>query len=78
MVCKPGVMISSDDRIDDGPELATTESKLSDRNPAVPAEVIHTLVQESYDRLTPAKVHHYLPILISREVQAELRDLHAA
>lgn len=70
-------MVSSEGRIDGGRELAATELQLSRRNPAVAAEVIHTLVQESYDRLTPAKVHNYLPILISREVQAELRVLQA-
>ena len=66
------------DSSEDLRELAATELHLSDRNPAVAADVIHTLVQQSYDRLTPAKVHHYLPILISREVQAELRALQAA
>lgn len=71
-------MVSSEGRIDDGRALAVTEVQLSQRNPAVAAEVIHTLVRESYDRLIPAKVHNYLPILISREVQAELRVLQAA
>jgi hypothetical protein len=66
-------MISSEDRIDDGREMAATELRLSERNPAVSAEVIHSLVQKSYHRLTPAKVHHYLPILVSRDVQATLR-----
>jgi hypothetical protein len=66
-------MISSEDRVDDGREMAATELQLSQRNPAVPPEVIHTLVQKSYHRLTPAKVHHYLSILVSRDVQATLR-----
>ncbi len=54
-------------------ELASIESAVASRNPAVPATTVHTLVQQSYDRLTPAKVHNYLPILVSREVQAELK-----
>ena len=71
-------MVSSEGRLDDGREMVATELRLSDRNPAVAAEVIHNLVQESYDRLTPAKVHLYLPILIAREVQEELGVLQAA
>ena len=39
----------------------------------VSAEVIHTLVQKSYRRLTPAKVHRHLPILVVRDVRATLR-----
>jgi hypothetical protein len=67
-------MIPSDDRIiDDGREMAATELQLAQQNPAVSAEVIHTLVQKSYRRLTPAKVHSYLPILVTREVMATLR-----
>ena len=66
-------MISSEDRIDEGREMASTELQLSEHNPAVSPEVIHTLVQKSYRRLTPAKVHSYLPILVSREVQSTLR-----
>jgi hypothetical protein len=67
-------MISSEDRmIDDGREMASTELQLAQQNPAVSAEVIHTLVQKSYRRLTPAKIHSYLPILVSREVKATLR-----
>ena len=72
-------MISLEDRVvDDGSAMADTERQLTQHNPAVPAEVIHTLVQKSYHRLTPAKVHHYLPILVSRDVQATLRRGHAA
>lgn len=69
-------MVSSEDRVDDGREMASTELELSEHNPAVPPEEIHTLVQKSYRRLTPAKVHSYLPILVSREVQATLRRRH--
>jgi hypothetical protein len=72
-------MISSEDRIvDEGREMAATELQLTQHNPAVSTEVIHTLVEKSYRRLTPAKVHHYLPILVSRDVQATLRRRHAA
>ena len=67
-------MVTSKGRIDDdGREMASTESDLARHNPTVAAEVIHRLVQESYSRLTPAKVYTYLPILITRDVQAELR-----
>lgn len=71
-------MVNSEDRIDDGREMAATEVQLEQHNPAVAPELIHTLVQESYDRLTPAKVHNYLPILIAREVQAKLHVLQVA
>ena len=72
-------MISSEDRtIDDGREMSATELQLAHENPAVPAEVIHTLVQKSYRRLTPAKVHSYLPILVTRDVKATLRRRRAA
>jgi hypothetical protein len=72
-------MISSEDRtMDDGREMAGTELELVEQNPAVPAEVIHTLVQRSYRRLTPAKVHSYLPILVTRDVKATLRRRRAA
>ncbi len=58
--------------------MASTESELARHNPAVATEVIHKLVEESYRRLTPAKVYNCLPILIAREVQAGLRVLQAA
>lgn len=64
--------------MDDGREMAGTERELVEQNPAVPAEVIHTLVQKSYRRLTPAKVHSYLPILVTRDVKATLRRRRAA
>jgi hypothetical protein len=56
-----------DDR--DEQEMASTESELRLRNPQVSPEVIHGLVQGAYAGLMPAKVHTYLPILITREVQ---------
>ena len=71
-------MLSSEDRIDDTRAMADAELRLAQHNPAVAPDVIHTLVQKSYHRLTPAKVHHYLPILVSREVQATLRRRHVA
>ncbi|MGV8849139.1 MAG: three-helix bundle dimerization domain-containing protein [Propionibacteriaceae bacterium] len=72
-------MISSENRIiDDKREMAATESRLAQQNPVVSAEVIHTLVQKSYRRLTPAKVHRYLPILVARDVRATLRRRQSA
>jgi hypothetical protein len=40
--------------------------------------VIHSLVQDVYDELSPAKVQSYLPILIVREVREILRTRRAA
>ncbi len=58
--------------------MATTESDLSDRYPDVALEEIHTLVQQAYSRMTPAKVHSYLPILVGREVRETLGARRAA
>ena len=63
---------------EDEREMESTEVELSSSNPDVDRELIQTLVQTAYDRLTPAKVHTYLPILIVREVQDGLRSRHAA
>jgi len=52
--------------------MAPTEFELSDRYPKVAPEVIHALVQRAYSRMSPAKVHRYLPILVAREVRATL------
>jgi hypothetical protein len=59
--------------VGDEREMATTELDLGRSNPGVAPDVIHTLVRRAYARLTPAKVHTYLPILVVREVQADLR-----
>ena len=78
-MCHAEDMISSHVRLDDeGREMASTETELASRNPGVAVDVIHSLVLESYRRLTPARIHSYLPILITREVQAELRVRQAA
>jgi hypothetical protein len=61
-------------RGDDGDrEMASTESELAHAYPDVTPDVIHALVQRAYTRLTPAKVHSYLPILVGRDVRARLR-----
>jgi len=62
-------------RVDDGDEreMEITDLELSSGNPGVDRVMIHALVQQAYDRLTPARVHDFLPILIGREVQAGLR-----
>ena len=54
--------------------IASAEVRLSESNPDIASEVIHTLVQQAYARMTPAKVHTYLPVLIVREVQGNLRS----
>jgi hypothetical protein len=63
---------------EDTREMESIEVELTSSNPDVDRELIHTLVQTAYNRLTPAKVHTYLPILIVREVQAGLRTRKAA
>jgi len=58
--------------------IASSETELASRYPDVGSDVIHALVQESYTRLTPAKVHSFLPILVAREVRHRLHDLELA
>ena len=48
--------------------MAPTGCDLSDSHPYVAPEVIHALVQWAYSRMSPAKVHSYLPILVARRV----------
>ena len=59
--------------VDEPDVVASTEVRLTENNPDVAPDVIHTLVEQAYARLTPAKVSTFLPILIVREVQADLR-----
>lgn len=62
-------------RIDDGDrEMAATESGLGRDYPDVAPDLIHTLVQRSYRAMTPAKVHNFLPLLVVRDVRAQLRE----
>jgi len=72
-VTTPLVRDESHDR-----EIAATETELGETFPDVDGDVIHTLVQDSYDRLTPAKVDIYLPILVSHDVRDSLHDLDLA
>jgi hypothetical protein len=75
MVCNGAGMAASQARVDDGDrEMAATESGLGRDYPDVAPDVIHTLVQLSYNAMTPAKVHNYLPLLVVRDVRAQLRD----
>jgi hypothetical protein len=62
----------------DAHEMASTESDLNDSHPNVAPDVIHSLVEQAYTRMTPAKVHNYLPILVGREVKDTLRAPRAA
>ena len=73
-VCNRAYMEQPQPAIDgrDAKEMASTESALRQRNPRVSPELIHGLVQHVYANLMPAKVHTYLPILISRQVQSRL------
>ena len=73
--CDPESMTSKQLRVDekDEREMASAEVELSSDNSGVNRDLIHGMVQTAYDRLTPAKVHTYLPILIVREVRAGLR-----
>ena len=59
-------------------EMAATEIGLGHDYPRVAPDVIHALVQQAYRELTPAKVHSYLPVLVSRDVRARLRATTAA
>ncbi len=60
------------------PQLESIENELGGRYPDVDVDLIHNLVAESYERLTPAKVAIYLPILVTHEVRDELKDLGVA
>lgn len=67
-------MTSLQTRVDEGDrEMASTEFDLAHSYPDITPEEIHTLVRQAYARLTPAKVHLYLPILVAREVRKTLR-----
>ena len=59
--------------IEDSTIITSAEGALRSKHPELDDGVLHALVQAAYDRLTPAKVHTYLPILIAREVNADLR-----
>jgi hypothetical protein len=73
-----GMDLEQDRRDTDRRGLTSAESQLASQFPGVSDEVIHRLVHESYHRLVPARVHTYLPILVSREVKAQLRSHPAA
>lgn len=55
-------------------EIATSEAELHRLEPEVEGAVIHSLVQDVYDELSPAAVTSYLPILIVREVREILHS----
>jgi len=78
--CHAHGMTSEELRVDDvdRTEIAASEAELLRLEPEVDGAVIHSLVQDVYDDLIPAKVHNYLPILIVREVRDILRGRHAA
>ena len=59
---------------EDEREMESTEVGLSSSHPDVDRDHIRALVQTAYDRLTPAKVHTYLPVLVAREVQDRLHS----
>ena len=61
-----------------GSEIEASEAELRRLEPGVEGAVIHSLVQDVYDELSPAKVQNYLPILIVREVREILRTRRAA
>jgi hypothetical protein len=75
-VCEPAFMALPMLQVDeeDEREMESTEVELSSSNPDVDRDQIRALVQTAYDRLTPAKVHTYLPVLVAREVQDRLRS----
>jgi hypothetical protein len=78
--CHVEGMTATQLRVDevDAHEMASTESELSETHPGVAPDVIRLLVEQAYARMTPAKVHNYLPILVGREVRDELRATRVA
>ena len=56
--------------------ITAAESQLRQRYPDVEGDLVHASVTAVYDRLTPAKVRTFLPILIVRQVSDDLRHLH--
>jgi len=46
--------------------------------PAVDVGTIQDLVQSAHDELMPAKLHHYVPILIVHQVRDIIRGGHHA
>jgi hypothetical protein len=76
LMCEPAFMALHMLQVDeeDEREMQSTEVELSSSNPDVDRDQIRALVQTAYDRLTPAKVHTYLPVLVAREVQDVLRS----
>jgi len=73
--------------------VAPTETRIEERNrseisasvaelhrlaPEVDVGIIEGLVQTAYDELMPAKVHHYVPILIVHQVRDIIRSRRAA
>lgn len=58
-------------------DKSATGAELEAKFPEVEDGLIRDLVSDAYDRLTPAKVDIYLPILVAHEVTDALRDLDA-
>jgi hypothetical protein len=59
-------------------EIKATETGLEIDYPDVQVTVIHTLVAASYERLTPAKVTAFLPLLVTHDVRDQLHASGAA
>jgi hypothetical protein len=59
-------------------EIRATETGLEIDYPDVQVTVIRTLVAASYDRLTPAKVTAFLPLLVAHDVRDQLNASGAA
>ena len=50
-------------------EVSRSEAELARLEPHVDSDVIHRLVEQTYEDLMPAKVRSFLPILIVHEVR---------
>jgi hypothetical protein len=76
LMCERGLVALPMLQVDeeDVREMESTEVELRSSNPDVDRDEIRALVQTAYDKMTPAKVHTYLPILVAREVQDGLRS----
>ena len=72
--CNAACMTTTSPQVKDDAlhDIALTEIELCDSYPDVPPDMIHTLTQQTYSRMIPAKVHGYLHILVGREVRDPL------
>ena len=54
--------------------LAKAESELAAEFESVPGDLIHALVVREAHRYDEAKIHDYVPLLVTRSVRGRLRE----